>query len=333
MPDDPSTDVVFVRHAGRGPLHVVCLPGLVPDGPEAFMRQLGLLRRHGTVAVASWPTRRFDLERVIAAVGGELRAGLRAGRTPVLLAMSFGGGVALEMLARDQARGAPPILGGLALISPLPSTADLSAGLKRLLRPIETAVDAGGDVVAALERGRAFFHGLALRAVGEPADGGGWLGPMRALTPAGFAARRDRAIRDRILDGLNAIPAAGAVERVMAMRALRGLPAAPLGDFPALVLWGSKERHTLDMDGPCTGRLCRPDLAVRVLPGAEVHWVYDADGSPVPHASTLRHAAAFNRHLVRFLARIARAAHQHRSVAGSLVSSLHALLPGQAAAV
>ena len=44
---------------------------------------------------------------------------------------------------------------------------------------------------------------------------------------------------------------------------------------------------------------------MRVFPSCEVQWVYNADGSTVPHASTLRHARAFNRHLVRFLARLA----------------------------
>jgi hypothetical protein len=73
-----------------------------------------------------------------------------------------------------------------------------------------------------------------------------------------------------------------------------------------MILWGSKERHTLDMDGPCCGRLCRPDLATRVFPAAEVQWVYGLDGTSVPHASTLRHAVAFNRHINRFLARLPR---------------------------
>ena len=79
-----------------------------------------------------------------------------------------------------------------------------------------------------------------------------------------------------------------------------------LTDVPVMILWGSKERHTLNMEGPGTSILCRPDLACRLFPELEVHWCYGTDGEEVPHASMLKHHRAFNIHLRRFLARLNR---------------------------
>ena len=164
------------------------------------------------------------------------------------------------------------------------------------------------------------FRTLAARSIEEAPESGGWLAPLKAWTPSAIAARQERDLRDRVTASIAALPADGGLQRVLAMRVMRGLPASGLlTDCPALVLWGSKERHTLDMEGPGTGRLCRPDLAYRVLPAAEVHWVWDEDGQAVPHASTLRHHAAFNVHLERFLARLARSHTGVRSRVANLI--------------
>lgn len=315
------------RTRGPAPLHLLCLPGLVPDGPEAWLRQRRLFARHGSVAVASWSPLGFDLDRTIGAIDDEVAQAAALGRRTVLAAMSFGGGVALEWLRRRVESGRPASLAGLVLISPLGSTRDLSPVLTRLLDPIAEAWGGGGDPGVALERGRSFFRQLALRSVEDQPDTGRWPGPFKALHPAAFAARRDRVIRDRIGASLAAIQAEAAVGRVIGMTRLRGLPGGrtALCDAPTLILWGSKERHTLDMEGPCTGRLCRPDLATRVFPSAEVQWVYADRGASVPHASTLRHAAAFNRHLARFLARLPRARVRIADLAGMLLARTAAL--------
>jgi pimeloyl-ACP methyl ester carboxylesterase len=313
------------RHRGPAPHHIICLPGLVPDGPEAWLRQRRLFSRHGSVAVASWSAMDFDLDTTIAALDDELAQARASGRRVILAAMSFGGGVALEWLRRRLECGEPADLAGLILVSPMGSIRDLSPVLTRLLDPIAAAVDGrGGDPCLALERGRSFFRQLAMRSIEDEALVGGWLGLLAALAPSAFVARHERRIRDRISAGIAALPALAAVQRVQGVRALRGLPEgrAVLCEAPTLILWGSKERHTLNMDGPCCGRLCRPDLACRVFPAAEVHWVYAADGGAVPHASTLRHAACFNRHLGRFLARLPRRGIPRQSIDLSTVFTL-----------
>ena len=85
-----------------------------------------------------------------------------------------------------------------------------------------------------------------------------------------------------------------------------------LSDAPTLILWGSREGHTLTMEGPGTSLLSRPDLAARIFPNTEVQFIYDRDGEVVPHASLLKHAKAFNPMLQRFLIRQHRRLHAHR---------------------
>lgn len=304
MPPAP----VFAETAGPAPLHFVLLPGLVPDGPETFLRQRHLLRAHGSASVATYPCEAFDLDAVLAAVEARLRAAEAAGRVPVLVGVSVGGGLCLELLRRCRAEGRRPPLAGLALLSPLTCTADLAPTLQRLLAPIAEAHanDHREGAERHLERGRLFFKSLAARSVpGTPPSGLASL--FSLLTPAGLVAWQEHRIRARIERTLDAMPAHGAVQRVVALLRLPGVSPAdrrPLAEVPTLILWGSKERHTLDMDGPGTGVLCRPDLAQRVFPQCEVHWLYGRDGEPVPHASLLKHHREFNQHLARFIARL-----------------------------
>ena len=301
MPHDRT--LRFDTTPGRGPLHLICLPGLVPDGPETYLRQLHLFRAHGTVAVATYPYQRFDLDGVLASIAARIRQAHASGAQPVLVGVSVGGGLCLELLRRTREAGQALPLHGLLLISPLTCNADLSPLLRRLLSPIEAAATSTARTLA-IERGRAFFRQLALRSAGSLAVPAGWMALFRSLLPG---ARAEAEILARVERTLASLPVEGAFERVLALRQLRGVhEAGKLCQAPALVLWGSRERHTLDMDGPGTRLLCRPDLAERVLPDAEVQWVYGNDGGEVPHASLIKHAHAFNPHLKRFLTRLAR---------------------------
>lgn len=300
------------RHSGGRAFRFICLPGLVPDGPETFARQLPLLRAHGSVAVLTYAYDGFDLDAAIAAVEGEIAAAAAAGAAPVLVGLSVGGGIAIELLRRAAEAGRQPPLHALVLVSPMSCVGDLSPMLDRLMRPIlAESARADGRPEEALERGRQLFRTLVTRATehAAPQDVARWLGPLHVLTPQGFAAWRERRLAGRIQRTLERIPAQGAVARVLALPRLRGVAGlrGPLCRAPTLILWGSKERQTLDMDGPGAGRLCRPDLACKVFPAVEVQWIYDRDGGDVPHASLLKHARAFNPVLARWLRRRARA--------------------------
>ncbi|MCS6970908.1 MAG: alpha/beta hydrolase [Planctomycetota bacterium] len=305
----------FSRLRGAAPFHFLCLPGLVPDGPETFERQLRMLRAFGSVVTVSYPDHAFDLDAIIAALHDELERALQEERKPVLVGLSVGGGIALEVIRRRLEAGKPLPLAGIVLISPLTCTADLSPLLSRLMQPIiaESAKE-GGRPDIAQERGRQLFKSLVTKAteqVEASHDILRWLGPFGLLLPQGYAAWREKRIIERIQRTFERVPPEGAVARVLALTRFRGLAGlkGPLSEAPTLILWGSKERQTLDMDGPGTGRLCRPDLAYKVFPQVEIHWIYDRQGGEVPHASLLRHAPAFNGPWLRWLRRLARAHH------------------------
>lgn len=323
------SELQILRHSGGKPFHFVCLPGLVPDGPETFARQLKLLRGRGSVALVTYPYDSFDLDAVIAGVREEIDGARRAGLAPVLVGLSVGGGIAIELLRRGLESGKPLPLRALVLVSPLSCTGDLSSMLLRVTQPIISEHGkAGGQPELALERGRQLFKSLVSRSTANAEASRtamrwlGWLGPLGVLTPQGYAAWSERRLADRIQATIERLPPDGSVQRVMALTRFRGLAGhrGPLTEAPTLILWGTKERQTLNMDGPGTAVLCRPDLASKVLPHLEVHWIYDRDGSEVPHASLLKHARAFNPPLARWLRRCAKA-----EGVGALRSSMQAI--------
>jgi pimeloyl-ACP methyl ester carboxylesterase len=300
----------FAHTTGRGPYHFILVPGLVPDGPETFLRQIKTLRSFGSIATATYPYDHFNVEGVLSFLREHIQASAHAGRLPVLVGVSVGGGLCLELLRRCREAGETLPLSALMLISPLSCTGDLAPLLARLVSGIYSEADLGadGNPTAALERGRTLFRTLASRSVSPTPQVSGWRSLLALLTPQGIANLNEQRIRERIDRTLAAIPVTGGIERVMALRCLHGIGAGPasrrpLTQAPTMLLWGSKERHTLTMEGPGTSILCRPDLASRVFPNCEVHWLYGNEGEEVPHASLLKHAPSFNRHLRTFMQR------------------------------
>ena len=306
-----SASMVRTEPGRADQLHVVGVPGLVPDARETFLRQRALMRSFGGVSLLTYPHDHFDLEEVMQQLDATLVAARDRGERPVLMGVSVGGGFVLELLRRYRERGVPSPVAGVVLISPFTCTLDLASMLQRVLGPIydehDRALGQGQDSeLVALERGRTFFRGLATRAVPAEAPSGAWRF-LRLFTPSGIAAMQEERIRARIEHTLGAISGEGAVQRCVALRSLRGiadLNRTAVTDAPTLILWGSKERHTLNMEGPGTSVLCRPDLAYRLFPNLEIHWCYAADGEEVPHASLLKHYRPFNLHLRRFLTRV-----------------------------
>lgn len=293
------------RHKGSGPFHFLLVPGLVPDGRETFLRQRPLFLGRGDASVVTWPYGAFDLEAVMRGVERFVEEALAERRKPVLVGVSVGGGVVLEYLRRRREAGSPPAIAATILLSPLSSVDDLSSVLKRLWTPI---VADSGDPAKALEKGRGFFRQLASKSGGRTAKNA-LTSLLGMLTPGGLEEIADAPIRKRIETTLSLIPPSGAIERCKALRGFAGLEAGErvrdgLSDAPTLILWGSKERHTLDMEGPGSSVLCRPDLAERHFKAVEVHWIYTKKGEPVPHASLLKHHKAYAKPLRRFLKRL-----------------------------
>lgn len=315
---------------GYGPYHFLLIPGMVPDGPETFLRQLPLLRGFGSATIFTYSYDHFDLDETLAKVRAALDAAVAAGKQPVLVGVSVGGGLCLELLRRARDAGETLPLAAILLMSPMTCSSDLAPMLGRMIDGISGESSTHGNPEQAVERGRTLFRTLATRSA-PPPPSSGWRSLMALLTPQGLAELGERRLRERIDHTLASISPQGAIQRVMAVRQLTGLergrPRWPLHQAPTLILWGSKERHTLDMDGPGTGVLCRPDLASRHFPDCEVHWVYAADGDEVPHASLLKHAHAFNRHLRQFLGRQTNTAKDWRQLLPSFLLPRRPLMP------
>lgn len=294
------------RMRGIGQFHFLLVPGLVPDGPETFLRQKAIFLARGDASVVTWPYETFDLEGVLEEIGGFVERAVAEKRKPVLVGVSVGGGIVLEYLRRRRESGVPAPVAATILVSPLASIDDLSPILRRLWNPI---VADSGEPDKALEKGRSFFRQLASRSGSKRGKGGALASLLSMFTPGGLEELADETIRKRIEKTLSRIPQEGAIERCKALRGLPGLEEGakarePLSEAPALILWGSKERHTLDMEGPGTSVLCRPDLAERHFKSAEIQWVYTRKGESVPHASLLKHHKAYAKPLRRFLKRL-----------------------------
>jgi len=288
---------------GIGPFHTLMVPGLVPDGEETFLRVRGHFLLKGDVSILTYPYQTFEIDPLLERIHKFLADCRRARKRPLLVGVSVGGGFVLEYLRRAAERGETPDLSGVVLISPLSCPQDLAPILRRLWNPI---VATEGDSTTALEKGRSFFRQLASKSARSGSKVVGWRKLLLAFTPQGLGEILDATVRARIEKTLESIPAEGAIARCLALSDLRGLDptCAPLCTSPTLVLWGSRERHTLDIDGPGTRVLCRPDLAEKHFPDVQVQWVYGKKGESIPHASLLKHDKAFAPLLRGFLARV-----------------------------
>lgn len=300
-----APEPVLTRFRGIGNLHALLVPGLVPDGLETFLRTRKHFQAKGDVSVATYPHAVFEIESLFGMFDRFLSECRRQKRRPLLVGVSVGGGFLLEYLRRRKHLGLETDIAGLVLVSPLTCTQDLAPVLRRLWIPI---VADDPTAVQALEKGRSFFRQLASKSARKGTVPSGWTGFFAAFTPQGIGEIMDASLRKRIEKTLASIPAEGAIARCRSLKLLNGLeksgPATVLCDKPTLILWGSKERHTLDVDGPGVGVLCRPDLAERHFPDCQVQWVYTKDGESVPHASLLKHDKAYARPLKEFMARL-----------------------------
>jgi len=296
---------VLTKFRGIGVHHALLVPGLVPDGLETFHR----IRKHfltkGNVSVLTYPYDGFTLETLFETIDQFLAKCQKKKRKPVLVGVSVGGGFLLEYLRRRKLSGISPALAGLVLVSPLTCVDDLAPILHRLWKPI---VADDPTATQALEKGRSFFRQLASKSTTKREVPAGWKGFFAGFTPQGMSDFIEAPLRARIEKTLHLMPASGAILRCRILKELHGLeksgPAAMLSDCPTLILWGSKERHTLNIDGPGVGTLCRPDLAEKHFPNVQIQWIYTNAGESVPHASLLKHDKAFARPLREFLARL-----------------------------
>ena len=271
-----------------GPVPTIFLGGFVPDATEAVYLLRGHLLRAGSVYYVNYPRRGFSTELLLAQIGDLIEEiTQQRGRAPVLLAVSFGAGVALELLRRAAETGRPLPLAGLVLVSPVACMADLTTpGAAKpttlLGRVIQPYLDSRGPVaVTVVEQSRKRF----LKMFEAGAQNREALGLLLTKAEIGM-------LRHRVHAAITAIDAAGAVERVQALRDFAG-PSVPavLSRVPVLVLYSENESAVLTETSP-TAKEFRTRLTAW-FPRGRCLTVANTPADPVQHASLIFHCRNF----------------------------------------
>lgn len=285
---------LLLREHRLGPVPTIVLGGFVPDSTEQVFLLRGLFLRHGSVYYFNYARGGFSPELIYAQLD-DLVAELDTihGQRPVVFAVSFGVGLAVEWLRRAQAGGRSPDLAGLVLVSPVACAADIVAPgepkpstlIGRALKPY---LDAGSQAdEGVIEKSRAIFAKM-FEAGAQNREA------LRAL----MTADELRHLRSSVLDSIQRIDATGAVERVRALREMAPLSAwktpgpLPLSEAPALVLYAEKETAALAANSPT--RAAFESALPAFFPRGELQVVIAGrTGNPVQHASLIFHYFQF----------------------------------------
>ncbi len=295
-PDGPEALATIRRERRGGHTPTVVLGGFVPDAAEQVYLLRGYLSRRGSVYYVNYPATAFS-NALLRAQLDDLVAEIarREGEPPVLLAVSFGAGVALDWLRRARLAGrTPPRLSGIVLVSPVCSAEDIvspgepkpSTLLGRALKPL---LDAADDTVPAeptVAKARAIFARMFEA------------GAQNKTALAALLTRNELAeLRAGVMASIENITPAGAMARVRAMRSMAS-PASyltpellPLCDAPALVLYAEKEGSVLRDDAP--GRRALETACFTFFPRGACKLVANPRGAAVQHASLIFHIGNF----------------------------------------
>jgi hypothetical protein len=283
------------RERRRGPRPTLVLGGFVPDAAEQVYLLRGFLARQGSVYYLDYARDDFSLP-LLAAQLDDLVAEIRAreGAAPVVVAVSFGGGVVLDWLRRGRlAGGAGPVLAGLVLVSPvtcaedllLPGEARPGTLLGRAVQPLLVA-EHERDCLPAVERARLIFARMFEAGAQNKAA-------LGALLTRGELAE----LRAGVLGTIAGVTPRGALARVHALRDMASPTSyltpelVPLSAAPTLILYAEKEGAVIHERSPARQVLER--ACGSFFPAGRVEEVRNPRGSPVQHASLVFHVANF----------------------------------------
>ncbi|MCX6937378.1 MAG: alpha/beta hydrolase [Verrucomicrobia bacterium] len=291
-----------IRREKRGGTQpTIVLGGYVPDAGEQVYLVRGYLARQGSVYYVDYPRAAFNAE-LLAAQLDDLVAEINAREPapPVILAVSFGAGVALDWLRRNRLAGRPaPHLGGLILISPVCSALDIVAPgetkpttlLGRALKPMLDAPET--ENAAAVEKARAIFARMFEA------------GAQNKAALATLLTRHElHELRSGVQATIAGVTHAGAMARVRAMQAM-ACPSTyltpellPLSSAPTLILYAEKEGAVLSDRAP--GRQALEKACASFFPRGICRVIHNPHGPPIQHASLIFHASNFLPVLGRF---------------------------------
>ncbi len=299
----PHASATVLRERGRGRVPTIVLGGFVPDATEQVFLLRRFFLRAGDLYYFNYPRQGFSLDLACAQLDDLVAELVAAGQPPVIFAVSFGAGVAIEWLRRARLAGTSAALAGLVLVSPVGCVEDLLApGAAKpgtlLGRAIKPYFDHVTTNEAAVEKSRVIFARMfeagaqnkaALRALMSPAE----------LT----------GLRDAVMGAIRGITPTGASERVRAMRTM--IPPTtyfsqallPLSEAPALVLFAEREDAVIDARSPT--RFAFESAHRAYFPRGRVQTIAALPGgAPVQHASLIFHVFEFLPPLSQFYARL-----------------------------
>jgi hypothetical protein len=289
------------REPGRGALATVVLGGFVPDSTEAVHCQRRLLRRFGPTYYLNYDRAGFDGETLQAQLRDLLEDLARRGERPVLLGVSFGCALIIELLARLARDGGEDAVAGAVLVSPVLSLEDLTGDggatlVGRIAAPA-AAARSPAELAAALRNARRCFGRMF-------AAGGRNRQAMAALAWRG----QGEFLRRRITATLAGISDRGGVERLAHLPALcplgRRAGATPLTRRPVVVVYAEDETAVVAAGAP--GRRALETDSERHFPAASTIVASAGGGPPVQHASLIFHHSVYNRILAGFYRRLGR---------------------------
>jgi len=284
------------REKRRGTRPTIVLGGFVPDASEQVYLLRGYLSRQGSVYYVNYPAGAFSTELLCAQLDDlAVEIAQRDGAPPVLLAVSFGAGVALDWLRRARLAGrTPPRLAGLLLVSPVCSADDIVAPgeakpstlLGRALKPLIDAPDDAAPAEATVAKARTIFARMFEA------------GAQNKSALATLLTRRELiGLRAEVMATIETITPAGAMARVRAMQAMAS-PASyltpellPLHEAPALVLFAEKEGAVLHDAAP--GRRALESACHAFFPRGTCRLIANPRGTAVQHASLIFHIGNF----------------------------------------
>ena len=284
-----------------GNLPTIVLGGFVPDATEQVYLLRGFLLRRGSVYFLNYPRGGFSPELIYAQLD-DLVEELNQlhGQRPVVFGVSFGVGLVLEWLRRARATGRALDLGGAVLVSPVACAADIvvpgeakaSTLIGRALKPY---LDSGGTIEpGVIEKSRAIFAKM-FEAGAQNREA------LRSL----MTAAELRHVRDSVLGAIQNLEAAGACERVHALRVMPPLSPwnspeqLPLSEAPVLVLYAETEPSVIAAGSPT--RAAFETALPAFFPRGELRVVAsEPGGSQVQHASLIFHYFQFLPHIAGF---------------------------------
>lgn len=293
---DPGSLATIRRERRGGAKPTIVLGGFVPDAAEQVYLLRGYLSRQGSVYYVNYPAGAFSTELLCAQLDDLVaEVARREGEPPILLAVSFGAGMALDWLRRTRLAGrTPPRLAGLVLVSPVCSAEDIvgpdetrpSTLLGRALKPLLDAPDDVAPHEAAVAKARAIFARMFEA------------GAQNKATLATLLTRHELAeLRAGVMATIKNITPAGAMARVRAMQAMAS-PSGyltpellPLCEAPSLVLYAEKEGSVLREEAP--GRRALEGACTAFFPRGSCKLVTNPRGAAVQHASLIFHVGNF----------------------------------------